>query len=197
MCIDCKSFTKSDFESFLKHVRRHRRRLRKRCHYCDAHIREDSLSAHIKQHFIKLQVPCGLCGEILKNEEALKKHLANYNSVKPKHAMPHVCEYCNKAFRFKQILKNHERQHTGAKPYSCQNCGMEFTNWSNYNKHMKRRHGTDTSKKKITPDGVFPINPETGQIVQLKDTGTEEWKSKIMIPAKRGKKKVIKEETSS
>lgn len=28
MCIDCKTFAKSDFESFIKHVRRHRRRLR-------------------------------------------------------------------------------------------------------------------------------------------------------------------------
>ncbi|XP_068622346.1 oocyte zinc finger protein XlCOF6-like [Battus philenor] len=322
VCIDCKGYAKSDFESFIKHVRRHRRRLRKRCHYCDAHVTEDSLSTHVAQHLIKLQVPCGLCGEILKNEEALQKHLGDYNSTKPKRkprrkrgtpitvadltcelckkvyknpnslrdhmkihtndrkrnytcdrcgkmfynkgtltshimshdqirphicricnksflfpnmlrrhvemhsgvkpfsceqcgrcfrlqyqlnahkiihtdAMPYVCVYCNKAFRFKQILKNHERQHTGAKPYACQNCGMEFTNWSNYNKHMKRRHGTDTSKKKITPDGVFPINPETGQIVQLRDAGTEEWKTKIMIPGKRGKKKLIKEEDAS
>ncbi|CAG5005548.1 unnamed protein product [Parnassius apollo] len=322
VCIDCKCYTMTDYESFIKHVRRHRRRLRKRCHYCDANIKEDSLSAHVAQHFLKLQVPCTLCGEILKNEEALQKHLGDYNSVKPKRkprrkrgtpitiadltcelckkvyknpnslrdhmkihtndrkrnytcdrcgkmfynkgtltshimshdqirphicricnksflfpnmlrrhvemhsgikpfsceqcgrcfrlqyqlnahkiihtdAMPYVCEYCNKAFRFKQILKNHERQHTGAKPYACQHCGMEFTNWSNYNKHMKRRHGTDTSKKKITPDGVFPINPETGQIVQLRDAGTEEWKTKIMVPGKRGKKKLIKQEDGS
>ena len=60
---------------------------------------------------------------------------------------------------------------------------------------MKRRHNTDTSKKKITPEGVFPINPETGQIIQVQDpVGTEEWKTKIMIPGKRGKKKVIKQE---
>lgn len=49
----------------------------------------------------------------------------------------------------------------------------------------------DTSKKKITPEGVFPINPETGQIIQVQDPiGTEEWKNKIMIPAKRGKKTI-------
>lgn len=52
----------------------------------------------------------------------------------------------------------------------------------------------DTSKKKITPEGVFPINPQTGELVQYNDAGTEEWKTKIMIPGKRGKKKVIKKE---
>ncbi|XP_072937563.1 uncharacterized protein [Epargyreus clarus] len=320
-CIDCKNYGKSDFNSFIKHVRRHRRKLRKRCYYCDAVIEEETSSTHLQEHFQKNEVPCTLCGEVLRNDDALQQHLGEYNSIKPKRkprrkrgtpiteadltcelckkvyknpnslrdhmkihtndrkrnftcdrcgkmffnkgtltshimshdqvrphtcricyksflfpnmlrrhvemhsgvkpysceqcgrcfrlqyqlnahkiihtdSMPHVCQYCNKAFRFKQILKNHERQHTGAKPYSCQNCGMEFTNWSNYNKHMKRRHGTDTSKKKITPDGVFPVNPQTGQIFQHQDPGTEEWKTKIMVPAKRGKKRGIKQEGS-
>ncbi|XP_039748354.1 gastrula zinc finger protein XlCGF26.1-like isoform X2 [Pararge aegeria] len=319
VCIDCNNFGSGDFDYFIKHVKLHRKKLRKKCHYCDETINEDTLPFHIEQHFQKNQVSCTNCGEILKNNESLQKHLVEYNSKKPKRkprrkrgtpltiedltcgmckkvyknpnslrdhmkihtddrkrnytcdrcgktfynkgtltshimahdkvrphicricnksflfpnmlrrhvemhsgikpfsceqcgrcfrlqyqlnahkiihtdSMPHVCQYCNKAFRFKQILKNHERQHTGAKPYSCQSCSMEFTNWSNYNKHMKRRHGLDTSKKKITPEGVFPINPQTGELVQFSDAGTEEWKTKIMIPGKRGKKKVIKKE---
>lgn len=132
---------------------------------------------------------CEQCGRCFRLQYQLNAHKIIHTD-----AMPHVCQYCNKAFRFKQILKNHERQHTGAKPYSCEQCGMEFTNWSNYNKHMKRRHNTDTSKKKITPEGVFPINPETGLIMQVQDPGMAEWKSKIMIPAKRGKKKAMKTE---
>ncbi|OWR50687.1 putative zinc finger protein 235 [Danaus plexippus plexippus] len=317
VCIDCDNCGTGDFEYFINHVKSHRKRLRKRCYYCDVVVNEELLVEHVQEHIQKYQVPCNMCGEILDNSETLFKHLEEYNSTKPKRkprrkrgtpltvedltcelckkvyknpnslrdhmkihngdrkrnytcdrcgkmfynkgtlsshilahdqirphicricnksflfpnmlrrhvemhsgvkpfsceqcgrcfrlqyqlnahkiihtdSMPHVCQYCNKAFRFKQILKNHERQHTGAKPYACQNCGMEFTNWSNYNKHMKRRHGLDTSKKKITPDGVFPINPQTGQIVQLNDASTEEWKTKIMVPGKRGKKKIIK-----
>ncbi|XP_049882641.1 zinc finger protein 791-like isoform X2 [Pectinophora gossypiella] len=318
LCADCKAFGKTDdFDIFVKHVRKHRKDLRNCCQYCDETTAQ--LTTHIQKHFPKNHVSCPSCGEILTNEEALRQHLRDYISVKPKRkprrkagtpitvedltchickkiyknpnslrdhlkrhtsdrkrnytcdrcgktffskgtltshvmaheqvrphvcricnksflfpnmlrrhvemhsgvkpfscevcgrcfrlqyqlnahkiihtdSMPHVCQYCNKAFRFKQILKNHERQHTGAKPYNCQHCCMEFSNWSNYNKHMKRRHNLDTSKKKITAAGVFPINPETGQIVQVDVQGMEEWKSKIMIPAKRGKKKVIKEE---
>lgn len=40
------------------------------------------------------------------------------------------------------LLQIHERQHTGVKPYECRACNHKFTNWPNYNKHMKRKHDT-------------------------------------------------------
>jgi len=43
------------------------------------------------------------------------------------------------------VLQTHRRQHTGERPYSCLECQHHFTNWPNYNKHMKRRHGINTS----------------------------------------------------
>lgn len=195
---------------------------RKRNYTCDRcgkmFYNKGTLTSHILSHDKNRPHVCRICNKSFLYPNMLRRHVEMHSGVKPfsceqcgrcfrlqyqlnahkiihTDSMPYVCSYCSKAFRFKQILKNHERQHTGAKPYSCQHCGMEFTNWSNYNKHMKRRHNTDTSKKKITPEGVFPINPETGQIIQVQDpVGTEEWKTKIMIPGKRGKKKVIKQE---
>ncbi|XP_026741993.1 gastrula zinc finger protein XlCGF26.1-like [Trichoplusia ni] len=195
---------------------------RKRNYTCDRcgkmFYNKGTLTSHILSHDKNRPHVCRICNKSFLYPNMLRRHVEMHSGIKPysceqcgrcfrlqyqlnahkiihTDSMPYVCSYCNKAFRFKQILKNHERQHTGAKPYSCQHCGMEFTNWSNYNKHMKRRHNTDTSKKKITPEGVFPVNPETGQIMQVQDpAGTEEWKTKIMIPGKRGKKKVIKQE---
>ncbi|KAL4710356.1 hypothetical protein ACJJTC_003753 [Scirpophaga incertulas] len=193
---------------------------RKRNYTCDRcgkmFYNKGTLTSHIMSHDKIRPHVCKICNKSFLFPNMLRRHVEMHSGVKPfsceqcgrcfrlsyqlnahkivhTDSMPFVCQFCSKAFRYKQILKNHERQHTGAKPYSCKNCGMEFTNWSNYNKHMKRRHGLDTSKKKITPHGVFPINPETGQIIQVVDPeGTEEWKSKIMIPAKRGKKKITK-----
>ncbi|KAM3955774.1 LOW QUALITY PROTEIN: uncharacterized protein ACR2FA_010290 [Aphomia sociella] len=164
------------------------------CRICNkAFLYPNMLRRHVEMHSGVKPFSCEQCGRCFRLQYQLNAHKIVHTD-----SMPYVCKFCNKAFRYKQILKNHERQHTGDKPYSCQQCGMEFTNWSNYNKHMKRRHNTDTSKKKITPDGVFPINSETGQIVQVEDVvGMEEWKSKIMIPAKRGKKKTIKMENDT
>ncbi|CAH2988196.1 unnamed protein product [Chilo suppressalis] len=217
-CPLCKKVYKNP-NSLRDHMKLHTED-RKRNYTCDRcgkmFYNKGTLTSHIMSHDKVRPHLCRICNKSFLFPNMLRRHVEMHSGIKPfsceqcgrcfrlqyqlnahkivhTDSMPYVCQYCNKAFRFKQILKNHERQHTGAKPYSCNHCGMEFTNWSNYNKHMKRRHGMDTSKKKITPEGVFPINPETGQIIRVEDpVGTEEWKNKIMVPAKRGKKKVIK-----
>lgn len=62
------------------------------------------------------------------------------------------------------VLTTHRRQHTGERPYSCLECQHHFTNWPNYNKHMKRRHGINTSvtvrkPQAIPPTGMPQRNP--------------------------------------
>lgn len=53
---------------------------------------------------------------------------------------------------------------SGERPYSCNECQHHFTNWPNYNKHMKRRHGINTSvtcrtRQDIPPTGMPHRNP--------------------------------------
>lgn len=105
---------------------------------------------------------CAVCGRTFREKGTLREHHRIHTG-----AMPFTCEFCGKCFRFKGILtvsyhlrnlillnliasqsQTHRRQHTGERPYSCLECQHHFTNWPNYNKHMKRRHGINTSHTK-------------------------------------------------
>ena len=101
---------------------------------------------------------CDVCNREFREKGTLNEHLRIHTG-----AMPFSCEFCNKKFRFKGVLtvnalksfpllwfcynfvyvfpQTHRRLHTGERPYSCLECNHHFTNWPNYNKHMKRRHG--------------------------------------------------------
>lgn len=54
--------------------------------------------------------------------------------------------------------QTHRRQHTGERPYSCLECQHHFTNWPNYNKHMKRRHGINKSRSNRIKSDSVPTN---------------------------------------
>lgn len=102
---------------------------------------------------------CDICGRQFRERSTLKEHHRIHTGV-----MPFTCEFCGKRFRFKGVLTTHRRQHTGERPYSCAECQHHFTNWPNYNKHMKRRHGINTSvncrtKQDIPPTGKPHRNP--------------------------------------
>lgn len=181
---------------------------RKRDHTCDKcgkrFLNKQNLAGHLLLHSDMRPYQCEICRFSFKTPQQLRNHVGVHDGIKPyscdqcgrcfrlqkqltSHSiihtdlLPHVCTICNKGFRFKTILNQHIRQHTGDKPYSCNLCQRDFTNWPNYNKHMKRRHGMDMAKKKHTPEGVYPINPVTGEIIVYPETNKViEWKKKMM-----------------
>ncbi|KAL4218041.1 C2H2-type zinc finger [Mactra antiquata] len=55
----------------------------------------------------------------------------------PKDPSSLKCELCNKTFTRSWLLKNHQRIHTGEKPYQCSFCEKAFSDKSNLRQHLK------------------------------------------------------------
>ncbi|GLV41602.1 deformed wings [Carabus blaptoides fortunei] len=177
------------------------------CDQCGkSFIQKGNLDNHMLTHIAARPFSCETCGKAFKTLMRLKKHGSVHSGLKPHQcdvcgrqfrergtlkehhrihtgAMPFKCEFCGKCFRFKGVLTTHRRQHTGERPYSCQECQHHFTNWPNYNKHMKRRHGINTSvttrkPQTIPPTGMPNRNPPgtvispSAQVLLVQDTNT-------------------------
>ncbi|XP_030750344.1 gastrula zinc finger protein XlCGF26.1-like isoform X2 [Sitophilus oryzae] len=158
------------------------------CDHCGkSFVLKGNLDNHILTHNSARPYKCTVCDKTFKSLLRLRKHNSVHSGLKPHRcdicgkefrergtlkehhrihtgAMPFTCEFCGKCFRFKGVLTTHRRQHTGERPYSCNECQHHFTNWPNYNKHMKRRHGINTSvtcrtRQDIPPTGKPHRNP--------------------------------------
>ncbi|KAI4464307.1 zinc finger protein [Holotrichia oblita] len=175
------------------------------CDQCGkSFVQKGNLDNHLLTHTAARPFSCAICGKSFKTHIRLRKHSSVHSGLKPhkcdvcgrefrergtlkEHlrihtgAMPFTCEFCGKSFRFKGVLTTHRRQHTGERPYSCLECQHHFTNWPNYNKHMKRRHGINTSvtvrkPQSIPPTGMPQRNPPGSVLAppQLPEPFTEQ-----------------------
>nr|XP_016847395.1 PREDICTED: oocyte zinc finger protein XlCOF20-like [Anolis carolinensis] len=62
---------------------------------------------------------------------------------------PYSCSYCGKSFSRKSYIIKHERIHTGEKPYICSHCGKGFISKSDLIKHERTHTG---EKPYLCPD---------------------------------------------
>ena len=50
------------------------------------------------------------------------------------------CQECNKYFRYKSLFEQHNRIHTGERPFACTVCEMSFSRKYSLQSHMFTRH---------------------------------------------------------
>lgn len=53
----------------------------------------------------------------------------------------HQCQYCSYTTNFTTNLQNHERTHTGERPYSCSYCSLSFSQKGSLRSHILTHTG--------------------------------------------------------
>ena len=117
---------------------KHIRVVHKACFLCDLGFStQKRLSVHMsaqhsqKQKAVPNSLKCPTCQLTVKNKKALSNHLVIHKDKK------HICNECGSRFARKDYLLNHERIHSGEKPFSCNSCDRQFKQQSTLFKHSK------------------------------------------------------------
>jgi hypothetical protein len=53
---------------------------------------------------------------------------------------PYACDECEYRTGDHNSLRRHKRRHTGTKPYQCDHCAFSSIQSANFRAHMKRKH---------------------------------------------------------
>uniref|UniRef100_A0A1Q3G1A1 Putative c2h2-type zn-finger protein n=1 Tax=Culex tarsalis TaxID=7177 RepID=A0A1Q3G1A1_CULTA len=64
-----------------------------------------------------------------------------YVHKRAKHAPQFTCEICDKSFAFANLLREHEKLHTGEKPFQCEWCDKTFRRIFSYKEHIAVHEG--------------------------------------------------------
>merc|ERR1711962_895847 len=89
----------------------------------------------INEH--KETILCPDCGDIFTSKLKLRIHISSKH--KPKVLNFH-CKYCDYKTHAKNMIVEHERTHTGEKPFKCAYCPSAFAQRTSLNVHINSHH---------------------------------------------------------
>ena len=151
MCEVCGKVSKND-QSFYLHRLTHPTGTDQKCDQCDKLFPTRSkLWTHIVYVHKKYKAPnrlktfvCEFCGKVYKSKNSLESHMNVYHSSDRK---TFDCKVCEKSYSSDMALRVHLNSHTGKKDYTCEVCGMKFTQGYSVVRHKKVVHSTVQDKR--------------------------------------------------
>ncbi|XP_039950353.1 zinc finger protein 107-like isoform X1 [Bactrocera tryoni] len=119
-----------------KHVKNSSQLLK--CHICKDQFRKQSdLKRHLVVHTGERLHKCATCDKSFSLSSTLKQHMLTHTTERAKH----ICIVCTKTYLTKKALNVHLRLHTGAQPFQCEHCELEFRTSGQRIAHLKVKHG--------------------------------------------------------
>ncbi|XP_018392772.1 PREDICTED: zinc finger protein 14-like [Cyphomyrmex costatus] len=125
-------------------------------HKCGTCNKEFIYKTHLHRHEIthteKKPYQCDFCKDKFARKAQLSCHMISkhkdderfkFNKDLYAGGVLRKCGTCNKEFKNKTHLRNHERTHTGEKPYVCEFCKHKCRTKSNLRQHVVAMHNSD------------------------------------------------------
>jgi len=98
---------------------------------------------HERKHMGLKPFQCNVCQKFFTTSSGLKCHISDIHEKNGAFA----CGYCEKTYYNESQRVDHERKHTGLKPFTCDKCGNAYDRKSTLNKHILTHVPKDPTEK--------------------------------------------------
>ena len=97
---------------------------------------------------------CDICKKQFVAKCNLLNHMWQHKNSRQR---PFKCQLCNKAYLREALLDQHMRSHRGIKPFVCNECGLQFTVKSNWQRHVAEHSGNRSVRLSLNNSSTFTM----------------------------------------
>ena len=155
------------------------------CHVCGrGFVQNSALTKHQSTHTTELKFECDICHKKFKLKKSLRAHtICKHLSKEEADNLSEnvfTCGTCQRLFPSPDLMRAHERVHTGEKPFVCKICGKAFADKRNCKSHEKVHENDRPHKCEVCNKGF--IHPRDLRRHMLTHNSTQEINNQYPTP---------------